>query len=333
MHHFSFNTGFGIGLFNIKAFLARFLCGGSALREAKSVTNRRLVLARSGIECNDFQAVALEKEITGFKNARQRVIEAKTLDIALIKEVNRLVCPNAEQAGSIRNYQNSVRNTNGDVTYLPPAPSALAALTKQLENDLASVESQDLEMFRDIYVQIQLLHLFADGNGRTARAIYDGLLERFLCHQINPSYYRLGRQQDDYFSFLTSFNTETRVFQQTDYWQKAVRWCHAYSDTTKTALSKCNSKLLTKIGMSQFTAAHKKFLDLLWQQPVITPQLLCKHEGMAIGDSLGMINHFCTLGLLVPQRVRSLNGALVYSNEDILNVMDECEQCLFVGKD
>lgn len=333
MNPFDFNTGLGIGLFNLKEFLARFLCGGVALREAKSVTNRRLALSRSGIDSNDFQAIALDKEITSFKNARQLVVETENLDIELIKQVNHIACPNVENAGTIRTNQNCVKNSKGEITYLSPAPEALTTLIACLENDLRSLASQNLVMFRDIYVQIQLIHLFPDGNGRTARAIYDGLLERFSCAQINPSYYRLGQLQDDYFAFLKSYNLETRELQQSDYWAKAVKWCDSYSDNAKRLLSECSSKLTAKIGMSNFTVAHKNLLDLLWKQPVVTPQLLCKQEGIAITDCLNLINHFVTLGLLVPQKVKSLNGALVYSNEDILNFMDECERLLFEGKE
>lgn len=328
-----FKTGLEIGEFNLKEFLARFLCGGSSLREAKSVTNRRLILSRCGLDSSDFQAIALDKEISSFKAARQLVVEADNLDIELIKQVNRTACPNVENAGSIRTNQNCVKNSKDKVTYLPPAPEALATLIARLENDLHSLLNQDLVMFRDIYVQIQLIHLFSDGNGRTARAIYDGLLERLSCYQINPSYFRLGRLQDDYFIFLKSYNLKTREFLQPDYWDKAVKWCDEYTSKAKQVLSECNSKLTAKIGMSNFKTSHKNLLNLLWKQPVITPQLLCKQEDIPITECLNLISHFVTLGLLIPQKAKSLNGALVYCNEDILSSMDECERLLFEGKE
>lgn len=314
----------------IDRVLSRYLCGGSALRSSRGLPLKRLFLFKSGIPASDFQATQLIKEQSNYNRAVDFVRSVSILNIESIQEVNRIVCSSLRNKGCIRKTQNSVRNNSGKLIYRPPNPELLPELITKLEEDLTALNEYDSdESLRHIYVQIQQLHLFSDGNGRTGRAFYEGLLKRFAIADVNPMFYRLGQLQGKYYSFLKSYDFVERKTLHNEYWLNALAWCNDFLNYVVAQFFATSNTINSKIGMGYLNKEQSNLLNIIWTQPVLTPLYLTKHLRIDASAAVDVIKGLTELGVLEVQMVKSANHAKVFCSKEVLDFYDSLERKLF----
>ena len=113
-------------------------------------------------------------------------------------------------AGQVRSGQNWIgsgfTSTPLDALYVPPPPEAVPALMEDLVECIRAPVSGPLVHAAVVHAQFEAIHPFADGNGRTGRALIHLMLRRSgLTGSCTPPISSsLARRRDDYMRALNS---------------------------------------------------------------------------------------------------------------------------------
>jgi Fic family protein len=201
--------------------LARFLLRaeslGSSMIEGLAAATRRLVgaevaLAR-GDEAGDLVAVEVLGNIAAMESAIELATSVERFELDDLLAIHRTLMERSatpQVGGQVRTEQNWIGGSSYNpcsATFVPPPPDSVAEL---LDDLLAYVNGDDhspLVQAALAHAQFETIHPFADGNGRTGRA----LIHVVLCRRglapafVPPISLVLAAWSDTYVAGLTGF--------------------------------------------------------------------------------------------------------------------------------
>ncbi|NOU50131.1 hypothetical protein HG263_06200 [Pseudoalteromonas sp. JBTF-M23] len=153
---------------NFLNFFSRYLCGDIAMREASKITWKQIKLNSLFKETS-----SLTEKLNNSKLSYEKaVIKASTIgkvDLYLLKMLNRNL--NNHRSGIVRDCHITAGGTLLKPMYIAPSPDKVINLISQLLDDIEKLSGFEKKFY--LYSQIINIHPFYDGNGRTARAIFD----------------------------------------------------------------------------------------------------------------------------------------------------------------
>jgi Fic family protein len=201
--------------------LARFLLRAEAVASSKieglRVNTRRLArheaMAAAGITDRDETAEAVLGNVTAMKLAVDRVATLPSVTRTHIAQIHAELMRHSGQSGSagqVRTEQNWIGGNDFNpcqAAFVPPPATRVRALLDELcsfvnRDDLPSTVQAAL-----VHAQFETIHPFADGNGRTGRALIHVVLRRrgLATGFIPPISLVLATRAGAYINGLTRF--------------------------------------------------------------------------------------------------------------------------------
>ncbi len=201
--------------------LARFLLRAESVASSKieglDAEPRRLVeaeaaLAQSG-KTADRVAVEVLGNIAAMESAIELAIKAERISLTDLLGIHRVLMehsPRPELGGVIRERQNWIGGSSYNpcsAVFVPPPPDQVDGLVQDLIGYVNGDEHSPLVQAAIAHAQFETIHPFADGNGRTGRALIHVVLRR---RRLSPRFVApislvLATWSDDYISGLTTF--------------------------------------------------------------------------------------------------------------------------------
>jgi Fic family protein len=201
--------------------LARFLLRAEAVASSKieglQVNTRRLArheaMAAAGIGNRDDTAEAVLGNVTAMQLAVDRVATSPSVGPKHVVQIHAELMRHSDQprtAGHLRTDQNWIGGNDFnpcEAAFVPPPASRVASLLDELcsfvnRHDLPSTVQAAL-----VHAQFETIHPFADGNGRTGRALIHVVLRRrgLATGFIPPISLVLATRANAYIIGLTGF--------------------------------------------------------------------------------------------------------------------------------
>lgn len=206
-----------VSLEGLARFLLRAESVGSSRIEGLDAAPKRLLRAEAAIAHGGDAADQLAVEILGNITAMETAIESAATDAPfthdnLLEIHRRLMNPtrHADLGGIIRSEQNWIGGSTYNpcnAAYVPPPPRFVPDLVDDLLEYINSDDHSPLVQAAIAHAQFETIHPFADGNGRTGRAIIHVVLHRrgLAPRFVPPVSLILATWASDYIRGLTEF--------------------------------------------------------------------------------------------------------------------------------
>jgi Fic family protein len=308
--------------------LARFLLRAESVASSKieglDAGPRRLVeaeaaLARGG-ETTDRVAVEVLGNIAAMESAIELALQAEQVSVADLLEIHRLLMersPRPELGGVIRERQNWIGGSSYNpcsAVFVPPPPDQVHGLVQDLIEYVNGDEHSPVVQAAIAHAQFETIHPFADGNGRTGRALIHVVLRR---RGLSPTFVPpislvLATWSDDYISGLTAFRHTTPA-DTPDRSLAAHTWLRTFAGATLRACSDAQiyatridelvNQWRSSLGTARKGSALDLLLDVLPGVPLLTVESaseLIDRSDVAAGAA---INRLAEAGILTQRNI------------------------------
>ncbi len=314
--------------------LLRTESAASSRIEGVRISHKRLAraaFARTHNRRGDNRAI----EVLGNVEAMERAIElgarAEPLTVSDIQEVHRTLLRHTgdrEIAGVIRTQQSWIGGNDYHpvgAPYVGPPHEHVEPLLEDLcrfmtRTDLAAVAQAAIA-----HAQFENIHPFADGNGRTGRALIYTVLRRRgeVSNYIPPISLVLAGQPKNYVSGLGAYSQG-----------HVSRWCERFAHATTRAASEAErlaqriedlqASWLERLGEPRRDAAVRELVGALPEQPVIdvpVAQRLTGKTHVAVGNAIAQLED---AGILT--RLNERKWGRVWECGELLALVEDFEK-------
>ena len=332
------------GLVSLEA-LARLLLRAEAVAsshiEGLRINVRRLAKAdvaeHAGLDDHDITAHAVLGNIRAMESALTLAVNP-VVTVEDILEVHRhLLTGTADErfGGEVRTTQNWIGGTGFtpcSADYVPPPAEAVPALLADLCRYITGDEHPALVQAALAHVQFETIHPFADGNGRTGRALIHLILRRrgLAPWFVPPISLILAAHADAYVAALTRYrytgSADTPEAQEAmgeSIDRFVADTARACADASRFAadLDALEAAWRARLGQVRSGSSVDLLLRALPSAPVITVQVAAELIGRSVQRANDAVNELAAAGVLkqttigrrnrafeVPDLVRALTG-------------------------
>lgn len=308
--------------------LARFLLRAESVASSKieglEAGPRRLVEAEAAIAQGGETADRVAGEVLGNIAAMESAIQVATRDqrISLLDlmEIHRVLMgrsPRPELGGVLREEQNWIGGSSYNpctAVFVPPPAEQVKGLLHDVVDYTNNDEHSPLVQAAIAHAQFETIHPFADGNGRTGRALIHIILRR---RGLSPTFVPpislvLATWTDDYISGLTAF----RHLHPADSPERSLAahtWLRTFAGTTLRACSdaqdyasridELTDQWRSSLGAVRRGSALDLLIEVLPGVPLMTAgsaARLISRSDVAAG---GAINRLLATGILAQRNV------------------------------
>lgn len=291
-----------------------------------------VVVAEQGLAIAGGGAAAwVAASLTSTSAALDQAMQQQALDLSTLCEWHRLLLagtPTPERlVGRIREVQGWIGGTSPlDAHLVTPPPDRLAQL---LDDLLAWVNRDDLDPIAQAAVahaQFEIIHPFADGNGRVGRILVAWLLVRRLALMVPPPVSAaIAADTGGYASGLVRFRLGDHL-----------GWIGWFADAVAgggrsqrelvaavEALTASWRARLVEAGLRRDSVVHAA-IELLPRHPVLTSSTLVEQLGTTRKAALATLGRLVELGILHEQGTLPLPGPgqppKLYAARDLLGL-------------
>jgi Fic family protein len=232
--------------------IARLLLRAESVASSKieglEVGGRRLFKAQFaadvGAEVEDVTATEVINNINAMRWAVDHLAAADEVTVDGVLEVHRRLLAGTRieaHAGRLRDRQNWIGGSSFNpcsAAFVPPPPERVAALMEDLCAFCNGADLPAVAQAAIAHAQIETIHPFADGNGRTGRALIHVILRRRgLAHVVlAPISLMLATWSTDYISGLTAMRYQGDP--QSEQAQQGLdRWVALFAAATTRAVA------------------------------------------------------------------------------------------------
>ncbi len=332
--------------------LARFLLRAESVASSKieglDAGGRRLVeaealLVESG-EAGDRVAVEVLGNIASMESAITLADRQKDITLADLLGIHQTLMkrsPTPEFGGVIRKEQNWIGGSSYNpcsATFIPPPAEFVKHLLEDLTVYVNGDEHPALVQAAIAHAQFETIHPFADGNGRSGRALIHIILRRrgVASAFVPPISLVLATWVDDYISGLTAFrhlypadsperSTAARVWLRT-FAGAALRACNdaqAYAADIDDLVEHWGGTL----GTVRKGSAVDLLLDVLPGVPLLTVESaarLTERSDVAAGSA---VNRLVEAGILIQRNIEKQRYR-IFEAPEVLELFTSLERAL-----
>jgi Fic family protein len=332
--------------------LARFLLRAESVASSKieglDAGARRLVeaeaLSAEGGEAADRVAVEVLGNIASMESAIELADEPREItlvDLLGIHQILMELSPTPELGGVIREEQNWIGGSSYNpcsAMFVPPPAEFVRELLEDLTVYVNGDQHPVLVQAAIAHAQFETIHPFADGNGRTGRALIHIILRRrgLAPAFVPPISLVLATWSDDYISGLTAFR-HLHPADSPDRSTTAHVWLRTFAGAT---LRACNDAQAyasqiddlvehwrSALGAIRKGSALDLLLDVLPGVPLLTVDSaarLTDRSDVAAGSA---VNRLAEAGLLV-QRNIGKQRYRIFEAPEVLELFTSLERAL-----
>lgn len=337
-----------VGFEGLARFLLRAESVASSKIEGLDAEPRRLLeaevaLAEGGVVA-DRVAVEVLANISAMEAAVEMGTASGTVSLEDLLAIHRTLMersPTPDLGGVIRSTQNWIGGSSYNpcsASFVPPPSDHVEGL---LDDLLAYVNGDDhptLVQAAIAHAQFETIHPFADGNGRTGRALIHVILRRrgLAPRFVPPISLVLATRATGYITGLTSYrhlgkpdsvqrSTDTHTWLQT--FATATRRSCADAETYAQRIDTLDAAWRTRLGRVRSNSSADLLLGLLPGAPVVTVESaagLIGRSGMRTGEA---INRLADAGVL-SQRNIGRQRYRVFEATDVIGLFAGLERAL-----
>ena len=285
------------GLANLEP-LARFLLRAEAVAssniEGLRMNVRRLARSeaaqRDGLEVSDATARAVLGNIRALDEALELASDpARAVSVEDLTTIHRALLSGTREeswAGVVRTEQNWIGGVNPcAAAFVPPPAEHVEALLHDLAAYLSGDEHPALLQAALAHAQFETIHPFADGNGRTGRAVIQLVLRRrgVATRVIPPVSLVLATRANDYIAALDGIRAEG------DTTPGLLRWVELFLSATGRAchdadgfsrdLAQLDADSRARLGRVRANSAVDLLVSALPALPVFSVTTAAAHIG------------------------------------------------------
>lgn len=232
-------------------------------------------------------------EVLGNIDAMQLAIEqaasAQEFREDHIVEIHRKLmahAPNSHVAGQIRTDQNWIGGNDYNpcgADFVPPPPDFVADLLQDLCAAIADESLPPLVQAALVHAQFETVHPFADGNGRTGRALIHVVLRRrgLAAAYVPPISVRLATHKDGYIGGLRAFRKD-HLDEWIEHFAHAAGQAAALATRYLAAVSELTAEWRRRLAdgpAPRSDAAAWAVLDVLPAYPIISAPVAAAATG------------------------------------------------------
>jgi Fic family protein len=332
--------------------LARFLLRAESVASSRieglDAGPRRLVEAEAiiarGDEPADRVAVEVLGNIASMESAIQLGAPKQTISLTDLLGVHRVLLdrsPTPELGGMIRDQQNWIGGSAYNpcsAVFVPPPPEQVEGLLHDLIDYHNGDQHSPLVQAAIAHAQFETIHPFADGNGRTGRALIHVILRR---RGLSPTFVPpislvLATWSNDYIAGLTAFrhlhpadsperSTATHTWLRT-FTAATLRACsdaQAYASRIDALVGKWRSSL----GTVRKGSALGLLVDVLPGAPLMTVESAAGHINRSTVAAAGAIDRLLDTGILTQRNVGKKRYR-IFEAPDVLQLFASLERSL-----
>ena len=313
-----------VSLEGLARFLLRAESVASSQIEGLDAGPRRLVEAEAviaqGGETADRIAVEVLGNIASMESAIELTTREQQVSLPKLQDVHRTLMdrsPTPELGGVIREGQNWIGGSSYNpcsATFIPPPPEHVEGLLHDLIGYTNGDRHSTLVQAAIAHAQFETIHPFADGNGRTGRALIHVILRRrgLAPTFVPPISLVLATWSNDYISGLTTFrhlhpadgpdrSTATHAWLRT-FAAATLRAC-SDAEGYATRIDELVDQWRASLGAVRKGSALNLLIDVLPGVPLMTVESaagLINRSDVATGSA---INRLVDTGILVQRNV------------------------------
>ena len=313
-----------VSLEGLTRFLLRAESVASSKIEGLDAGPRRLVEAEAviaqGGEPADRMAVEVLGNIASMESAIELATRGQRISLTGLLEVHRVMMdrsPRPELGGVVREQQNWIGGSSYNpcgAVFVPPLPEYVEGLLDDLVDYTNGDEHSPLVQAAIAHAQFETIHPFADGNGRTGRALIHVILRR---RGLSPTFVPpvslvLATWSDGYITGLTAFR-HLHAADSPERSTAAHAWLRTFAAATLRACSDAQEYALkidelveqwrVKLGTVRKGSALDLLMDVLPGVPLMTVESAAGLIDRSDVAAAGAINRLLETGILTQRNV------------------------------
>lgn len=332
--------------------LARVLLRAEAVASSRieglAVGPRRLLRAAAllseGEPSSDRTAVVIIGNIRAMETAIALGTSRQDFTLQDLLGMHRQIMEDSRRpdlGGHIRTSQNWIGGSNYNplrAAFVPPPPEHVPELVDDLIEYLNGDYHSPLVQAGIAHAQFETIHPFADGNGRTGRALIQLALRRrgLAPHFVPPVSLVLATWTDDYIQGLTSYrhtsppNSPARS-ESAHTWLRTFafatrRACiHAHQYTSEVAT--LHNRWIERIGRARRNSSARLLLAALPGAPLISVKTAAALIGRSTVNTNAAVNRLVEAGVLA-QRNLGKQRYRIFEAPEIIELITKQEQVL-----
>lgn len=332
--------------------LARFLLRAESVASSKieglDAGARRLVEAEAllaeGGEAADRVAVEVLGNIASMETAIALADQQQDITLADLLGIHQTLMersPTPELGGVIRQEQNWIGGSSYNpcsAAFVPPPAEFVRDLLEDFTTYVNGDEHPALVQAAIAHAQFETVHPFADGNGRTGRALIHIILRRrgVAPAFVPPISLVLATWVDDYISGLTAFR-HLHPADSPDRSTAAHAWLRTFAGATLRACSDAQSyaaqiddlveQWRSVLGSVRKSSALDLILGVLPGVPLLTVDSAARLTGRSDVAAGSAVNRLTEAGILV-QRNIGKQRYRIFEAPDVLELFTSLERAL-----
>jgi Fic family protein len=275
---------------------------------------RELARAEARVETGRRAAPSALEILANIDAMELAVHEAATVDrfgVSEIVAIHRRLMENTENrsiAGQIRTRQNWIGGNDYNpcgADFVPPPVEHVGALLTDLCDAINDDTLPPIVQAALVHAQFETIHPFADGNGRTGRALIHVILRRRgVAHTFVPPISVLfAMARDRYISGLTAFR-EDRINQWIEYFAataaSSAHLASAYVQAVEDLSARWSATLASAAFAPRADAAAWAVIEILPAHPIITAPVAAAATSRSKPSIYQAMDQLEQVGVLVP---------------------------------
>jgi Fic family protein len=300
------------------ALLLRSESASSSQIENLTAGARKIALAQLG-DTSSKNASLIASNVTALQAAIELSEDLSVGDIAVMHHAL-LNASDLNIAGEYRDTQNWIRgNSPHSAEFVPPHPDRVLPAMADLVAFMRRDDVPALTQAAIAHAQFETIHPFADGNGRTGRAIVSALLRaKGVTENVTvPMSSGLLTDTRRYFDALDAYrdgNIQPIVERFAESAVRAVDNARQLADDMAAVESGYRER------MADAAASIRKVLELLPREPALTAEMVSQHTGASPATAYRAVERLEAADILTA--AGKIRGTRVWVAPDIIAALD-----------
>ncbi|HEX9086753.1 MAG TPA: Fic family protein [Arthrobacter sp.] len=229
---------------------------------------------------------------------------------------------NHDNAGVYRRTQNWIGGRSPQTArYVPPHGDRVITDVDDVVDFMARDDIPVLTQAALAHAQFEAIHPFADGNGRTGRALVAAMLKdkgitRHVGIPISAGLLATGTRA--YISALTEYR-DGNIQPIVELF--AISTFHAVHSARRLGRDVRDAEDFFRGAIGDMPPSVRRVLEMLPDRPVLTAEMVAARSGLSAATAYRAVERLEAAGILVP--AGKLNGTRLWAAEAIINALDD----------
>lgn len=319
---------------SINNYIVRYSAGGTALRDGRNVSRKRLALIGANVMRLDLEARTILMHCDALKESMDIGCELVYFDVDAFKAIAAPMKNDRGNAGKFRRGHGWIGGENPiDAYYCCPPTEYLEELLAPLCDFINREDIPATLQAAIAHVQFSIIHPLSDGNGRTARVLAELVLRRRgLITAVAPPalLYRLTLDNNEYIGAIKEFEKEN--YQPIyDFWYDANVWATDLVLEMQSRRNEYVDYIVEKFAQAniELTDDLKTMTDGFFAQPIVTPEWLTEKYGISLDQAMIQLNLLVNAGICQNHKLREPKDKQIWDVPKVFELISQFDKGVF----